>query len=112
MTSKVPLVRVDVFEVTISVRYPEFSKAFKFLINKLSSLRRSVLSARAIEIASGRPSGTQTINSATAIYSLSKSYVNDLAEKIAVPEIKSSISQNVKKQIKAKAAETLAYFLI
>ncbi len=71
-----------------------------------------MLSARAIEIASGRLSGTQTINSATAIYSFSKSYVNDLAEKIAVPEIKSSISQNVKKQIKANAAETLAYFSI
>ena len=111
-TSRVPLVSVEVFEVTMSVRYPAVSKAFRFFISKLSSLRRSVLSARDIEIARGSPSGMQTINSATAICSFSKSWVKEKADKIGVPATKMSISQNEKKQINANAAETLAYFSI
>lgn len=58
--------------VHISVTYPIPSMADNFLISKLSDFKVSIENAIAIEIESGRPSGTATIITATEIVKKSR----------------------------------------
>ena len=66
------LVKVAVLPVQISVTYPIDSTAARFLTKRLSFFKVSIEKAIAIEIESGRPSGTATIITATAIVKYSK----------------------------------------
>ena len=62
-----PSVRVAVLPVIMSMRVPEISRDSVFLMRRNSFFRLSVEKATAKEMASGIPSGTQTMSRVTAI---------------------------------------------
>ena len=79
-TSMSPLVRVFVLPVTTSLTEPAASRPAFFLTWRHAAFRFYVEKAIARDIASGMPSGTLTMSSATAIVRFVRSACKDATE--------------------------------